>query len=420
MALSSAVDAFVLDSRDGYLGKTQAKWLKSKLEGSMATWKIVFVGFPVGIRINNKQVTVLGADDVAVSSSSAGGGLGLAGGGGPSVGFAAPNESDKKNVVVKLPSVQEVGEVDEAGRPKTSIQHIIASIQKKDDGIVESSAQHTMSSSISSAGGDLAGQSSSLMESSESKDTVSLPSMSSQSSSDENSETGDRLRESLAPNQRLIKVESGILIVSGGLDAPYVAALDPSQWNRTYCLEVCAGSPVQLPNTTQPSSSPRQPKTPPSTEVPSPTQRSGPATPMFSRPGSPSPVVPGSSPPPPATPAVELLEPESVYSRVPKMDVQFMFGEEQLFGPTGLNSGGPGIASCCLLNFDPEDDTIVLKVVGTKPTEDGTTSGGEGVMAAAEEEKAAEADEPMPESAPKTKRSSYGVLFDAVLYTHSS
>ena len=47
--LSSSIHLFLLDSRRGYLGKHQAKQLRSDLQNSKAMWKIVLYGTAFGI-----------------------------------------------------------------------------------------------------------------------------------------------------------------------------------------------------------------------------------------------------------------------------------------------------------------------------------------------------------------------------------
>ena len=43
------IQLFVLDMREGMLGKAQAKWLINGLEGSSAAWKIILAGRPLGL-----------------------------------------------------------------------------------------------------------------------------------------------------------------------------------------------------------------------------------------------------------------------------------------------------------------------------------------------------------------------------------
>jgi hypothetical protein len=46
--LGRYIQLFVLDLREGDMGKAQAKWLKDQLEGSGHAWKIVLCGVPLG------------------------------------------------------------------------------------------------------------------------------------------------------------------------------------------------------------------------------------------------------------------------------------------------------------------------------------------------------------------------------------
>lgn len=43
----SMVDAFFLDTRNGYLGRSQTEWLSEKLLNSVAKWKLLFYGLPL-------------------------------------------------------------------------------------------------------------------------------------------------------------------------------------------------------------------------------------------------------------------------------------------------------------------------------------------------------------------------------------
>ena len=56
--LGPHVELLVLDTRRGYLGKNQGKWLKGRLINSTATWKVVLSG------------TSFGRMDIAASTSS--------------------------------------------------------------------------------------------------------------------------------------------------------------------------------------------------------------------------------------------------------------------------------------------------------------------------------------------------------------
>lgn len=50
MMLGPICEVIVLDSRNGYLGQEQAKWLTATLESSMSPWKIIISGCAVGMR----------------------------------------------------------------------------------------------------------------------------------------------------------------------------------------------------------------------------------------------------------------------------------------------------------------------------------------------------------------------------------
>lgn len=54
MLIGQHVELLLLDTRRGYLGRCQVKWLKSRLTSSTATWKIVLSGSSFG-RIDVKD-----------------------------------------------------------------------------------------------------------------------------------------------------------------------------------------------------------------------------------------------------------------------------------------------------------------------------------------------------------------------------
>jgi hypothetical protein len=423
--LAESVDAFILDTRDSYMGKAQARWLRHKLENSHATWKLVFVGFPVSVRVNSLMISQSSSSPVTregLPTGSVDDGLGT-----NSIVSGAPRSpmhndgsvtmdtidlNSFSNIVPGSVVVEEGAEgargiagssnrqvqisssgqavnfdapddLDENGRNKYGLPYIIGSLQAKLDASVATSGHASGAGSairsLESLGlgsdGDakisLEGGSSSLggaepprpdtggtegdgdAGNGEDKSVGS-------NTTDEDDGRARELADFLAPDQKLQKVESGIVFITSGVEAPFIAALDTSHWNRAYCLEIGVGSPVTSRATS--------------------VNINGVQTSVHT--------------------SVE---------QVKELEPTFLFGGEHLF--YALDNGRPvtskhghhhahqhhhhhhghqynsmsaegdrstmkptPMKSCCALSYDPVEDTLNVKIVGSRLSEDGETA----------------------------------------------
>lgn len=131
--------------RGGYLGRQQAKWLRSQLESSTATWKLILTGQPCGLvkaaqsfggqskpqsRASlTPETSILGSDPFPPPFD----GDGAAAGGGKSERPAGGR------VQMTLPPAQDLDECDELGRPKSSLSYVVASMQRRADAVANGS-----------------------------------------------------------------------------------------------------------------------------------------------------------------------------------------------------------------------------------------------------------------------------------------
>lgn len=208
--VGASIEVFVLDLRNGFVGKEQAKWLKESLASSRAMWKLVMCGAPIAIsaqpeveprtrpvsreRSILQVVPLVGGEDLT---------------------------SLQNKVQVQLPDPGE-NEVDEFGRSKTSLQYLILSIQRlksREQALNESSNDDVSSVDFSRA---LEKPEDLIVE--QEQDTVEL-------------------------------IESGIVFVTSNcatLGLPgraYVATFDPAQSGKAFCVEINVGS--STPDTTK-------------------------------------------------------------------------------------------------------------------------------------------------------------------------
>lgn len=348
ISLSPAVDVFILDGRDSYIGKTQSRWLLHKLENSQATWKLVFVGFPVSVKVS-KVVATDGGEVGSVNDLA--GGLGSI----ESIGdvnfpdvtgnsttsavdvseytsAAAAAVNLNRQVTMSSPMLV-ADDHDEIGRSKFSLQYIIASIQSKIDSSIASShdisgvdISHSLSQYASSASMP------ELPIAADARDDVSVGTNSSSGDA-----RHDQLAEQLAPGQALLKVESGVIFVTSGVESPYVASMDTTNWNRMFCMEVGVGSPVltQSPIVSNTLASNVQVHVDPVKDV-EPTFLYG-GEMMFPHLVGGKPVT-GSR--------ISTAQSSSNLSHIPTL-----------------------IASCASISFNPEDETLNVKIIGSTARE---------------------------------------------------
>jgi hypothetical protein len=119
---SPNVQIFVLDARKGYLGKVQAKWLREELIHSNATWKVVLSSVSLGTQYNS----------IIPRTATPGGRL-------RNKSFVSDKDSPtedgeegaEERTRFQIPEPSEMDETDDQGRPKSSLQYVVAYHQLK-------------------------------------------------------------------------------------------------------------------------------------------------------------------------------------------------------------------------------------------------------------------------------------------------
>jgi hypothetical protein len=228
------INLFILDSRNGYLGKSQAKWLRDELEASHALWKIVLSGTPLGYKVletvskpllDRSLSTSLALDAAADANLDTGNGNGNGEGeskiGGE--GTAAAIRRDR-SVSVLLPAAIDHDDMDECGVPKSSLQYVMASIQKRIDSKNKLDAG-------SHDGSDV-----------EVTSQVSSKEKLGSSTSGDFELNSAMSASTVLPSDDSVLLESGIVIFSSGGVAPFAATYDPAGWGRAFLAEVQIGS----------------------------------------------------------------------------------------------------------------------------------------------------------------------------------
>ena len=136
------VEVLILDTRRGYLGRNQSKWLKHRLSSSSATWKIVLSGTSFGrvdvmsedVEISGENIAQEKADNQTHDTDDAVPAAGEEGGEGG-------ESSETKQRMSKTVSITQMDDLDEHGRFKDSIQAIVYALQKdvvpQDEGTVD-------------------------------------------------------------------------------------------------------------------------------------------------------------------------------------------------------------------------------------------------------------------------------------------
>jgi len=208
--VSKALQVWVLDMRCGFIGKAQSRWLKDTLSRSRSDWKVVLCGTPYGIR------------PVATVAQSRG--------------------SSTRGVTHSTDRPDDIGSY---GFSTVSLPHVLASIQAerrdkelageeeegeedKAQGQVEMQTEDTLSLSVEP----------------ELSAALATPEL---SHSDADVEVPVPVPEHALVVERAdgrIALPSGIVLLTGGGQTPYVAVYDPVCTGTPFAMEVCAGQAV--------------------------------------------------------------------------------------------------------------------------------------------------------------------------------
>jgi hypothetical protein len=181
------IQVFILDARRGYYGKQQMKWLKDELKKSNYQWKIVLTGPSLGFNKVFEMSSRRGSRPFTNVGSGA--------------------------VQMQLPEPAELDDVDEHGRPKTSLGYVVDSLQKHAEKVQKDN----------SGEGDFGEE---------------------KHDSNDNTSTVDD--EEPEPDDGSVKIESGIVFISGGVcKQPFIATYDPCRWGRPFVAEIGVGAALQ-------------------------------------------------------------------------------------------------------------------------------------------------------------------------------
>ena len=203
------IQLFILDSRCGYIGRQQVKWLKENLSNSSAMWKIVVSGVSVGLMSDSSNIS---DQSVAVSDENA----------------DAP-----KGVQMQLPEPKDLDDIDNEGRLKSSIQYVVASMQKAEIDNAAAEAEEE-EEHAEKEGEEEDENGTSIKQNNTVEEVVEI--VNPIEVSDETP-----LEEKLESNESVI--ESGIVFLTGGnFMLPFIATYDPYNKGKPYCIEVAIGS----------------------------------------------------------------------------------------------------------------------------------------------------------------------------------
>lgn len=198
------VEVFVLDFRNGYLCKEQAKWLTENLKDSTALWKIVLSGMPIAISCVENDSNVLKQSC-------------------PSAHSGGEGSADKRQA--RQQKAIDRDDVDTLGRQKNSLSHIIFSAQQSMDRVNSNDGEvEVIPDSQSNADTGVANNASN-------KELISEP--------ESNQEIS---------GSKCELIDSGILFVSSNTPSvglpgrAYVATFDPMKTGRSFCAEINIGS----------------------------------------------------------------------------------------------------------------------------------------------------------------------------------
>ena len=225
--IGADVEVFELDLRGGYLPKAQVKWLKDALAGSTAQWKVVLTGCPLGVGLvpeaEHKEADATTDADATDADAPAAESKEGDAGSSKSVVVAAPEGHDAKKEKDKSRhgrSKEPREELDEDGRPKNSLQYVIASLQRSHERQV------------------LAARAEAAAAQEEEAEEGATAAAEDDAAADE------------AADPSAICLDSGLVFVSSvsgssGLPmSPYLATFDPSATGRPYCAEVSVGGSI--------------------------------------------------------------------------------------------------------------------------------------------------------------------------------
>jgi len=219
------VQLFILDSRLGYIGRQQAKWLKENLSNSSAMWKIVISGVSVGLVSESNSFS----NQSLVAS------------------IDTLDEPAPKGVQMQLPEPKELDDIDNEGRLKSSVQYVVASMQKAEIDHAAAEAAAALAEAEEHAERE---------ETKEESANAPRPSLSSKVDEPHNDSTRALMEEVVANLDTVeevvveekvesneIVIESGIVFLTGGnFMLPFVATYDPYNKGKPYCIEVAIGS----------------------------------------------------------------------------------------------------------------------------------------------------------------------------------
>ncbi len=219
MPYGEHIQLFVLDSRDGYLGVTQAKWLRDELLACGSLWKIIISSVPLGMDVSKNNAEVANDVNAFVDLPES---------------ESQPQQEGKVKMVLPTPTE----DVDEDGRPKSSLEYIAAYLQKYwlQEGITHSLTHlftYSLTHSPTHSG----------------KKKKKNDEINENNPVDDAGSTEDQSVNSIDsvisyPNDGSIVIDSGIVFITGGIcSQPFVATYDPVNiGNPYYCAEIGVGA----------------------------------------------------------------------------------------------------------------------------------------------------------------------------------
>lgn len=216
------IEVFVLDTRRGYLGKHQGKWLRHALKNSQATWKIILSGTPLGMTINRENKFQALASPIDANAH---------------ISRMHSYHHDK--------GILE-DELDYNGKPKSSLLSIFSYLQSKvlDDEKSSIEGDESITQSIPQVESSAVNNGSPVFSP---KSAVGHNHGFDFDSSVEGFDTNasksiEEQRIALEAARGRTHIQSGIVLLSGGLASPYVATYDMNNNNQAYLCEVNTGS----------------------------------------------------------------------------------------------------------------------------------------------------------------------------------
>jgi len=247
--MGPACQIVVLDSRKGYLGRQQARWLRDELFASSTVWTVVLSGTPLGVEVDTvvedeqQQNPNLPADEDSTANAV------IEGGAVQSEGPIGPDKDEQTDQDEELEK-EDPGSMDESDsvmQEKGSLLYAIRSLQdlfmspseaakkeaarKNTPGFID---PETMSEGSGRSKAFLGTELGELAE--------------------EQFEDFDNTEEDLDDMEGVerITVDSGVIVLSGGLQQAFVATYDPAEWHSYFALEVGVGSALDQPLSVSP------------------------------------------------------------------------------------------------------------------------------------------------------------------------